>query len=437
MKYTPPYAPKGYRSNVNVSPHSKRSGSTQMSNLPNQNYKRNGGKAKGLLKVFLFVFILIGANTLYQHYANKTKTEASSKRSSLIQSKGKDENFIEAKPKELSTDKVIEISQELARRISNHAHLPPSRGVNWAWIEENKATNQKAMDELLEKLSIEIGSSEALGILRTIRENRVAISQISQLTQSSDPSIARNANEKVEELKAEINLLTAKLTEAYSKEGLSLSEAQIQSLTKSPHGEEASYLINGFQNIQIVCLEMENRLRKFPSEEMAKKYYGTYHVLLLALDRIQKNAIDRIYYLHLPETRWVFEEASAAKRKALDMLKYPESSNNLSQNQKRALQFNIQSCDRTIAKAMSTENKLRQSLDSLERSNDKLRHSIDAAENSHMTMLLHTEISRIGQDHIQEIEQLKDITLPDMIAADFSDEDDPWLSPMNPNPITP
>jgi uncharacterized protein YlxW (UPF0749 family) len=80
-------------------------------------------------------------------------------------------------------------------------------------------------------------------------------------------------------------------------------------------------------------------------------------------------------------------------------------------------------------KARKTEAKLRESVKSLEQSNTKLQFSIGAAENSHTAMRLHTEIERIGQDHIEDIEKLQEVTLPEMIAADFSDPDDPWLSP--------
>jgi hypothetical protein len=433
MKYSAPYAPKTYRSNAKLEKNPPP--------LPKGGYNKEGRKAKGILKIFIVLFLLVGANTIFQHFTGMHPLEQWFPKSSSLKERDAkspiaksgqldDKNFLEPNQRDMVKEKVIKISDELARRVANHSHLPPSRGVNWAWIEENQATNQKAMDELLEKLSIEIGSSEALGVLRTIRENRASITNYQIMTQSTDPEIAKSASDKVTALKEEINLLTQKLRESYDKEGISLTEAQVRSITTSPHGEEASYLINGFQNIKLVCFEMENRLRKFPSEEMAKKYYGTYHVLLLALDRIQKNTIDRIYYLHLRETRWVLEEAQASKRKALDMLKNENSSTNLTSNQKRALQFNVQSYDRTITSAMNTERKLRQSLDSLVKNNDKLKYSIDAAQNSHTAMLLHTEISRIGQDHIKEIDQLKDITLPDMIAADFSDNNDPWLSPM-------
>jgi hypothetical protein len=439
MKYTPPYAPKGYRSNARL-------GKTPPP-LPQQRPRgyepKEVKKAKAGMKIFLVIFLLIGINTAYQHFANKSSKPSwgSDLKTGLFQANTLDKedsrNFVQAKPKDMSTEKVINISKELANRIRNHSHLPPSRGVNWAWIQENQETNQRAMDELLEKLSIEIGSSEAVGILRTIKENRDNITSHQMLTESSDPEVANKASKKVAHLRMEIEVLTAKLAEAYDKEGVNLTEEQVKSLTRSPHGEDTSYLINGFQNIKIVCFEMENRLRKFPNEEMAKNYYGTYHVLLLALDRIQKNAIDKIYYLHLRQTRWVLEEAQASKAKALSLLQKETARASLSQNQKKALQFNIQSYDRTITKAMNTERRLRQSLTSLEKSNDKLRYSIDAAENSHTAMLLHTEIGRIGQDHIQEIDQLKDIMLPDMVAADFTDADDPWISPTSINAVTP
>jgi hypothetical protein len=422
-RYKAPYAPNNFSMKSQEKLHAK--------TVTGQKGKKKSTLTSIVGGLLIMMFLYVGGTTIYRHLSQDSNIKAKSPIADALDLK--DKKFLDPKATEMKKERVMTISEELATRIYNHSNLPLSRGINIAWIEETQKTNQDAMDSLLEKLSIEIGSSEALGILRTIKENRQEIAYQHSLTQSLDPQIAQNAKQRVAHLKMELDVLTAKLSEAYDKEGLDLTEEQVKSLTRSPHGEEASYLINGFQNIKTICFEMENRLRKFPTEEMARKYYGTYHVLLLALDKIQKNTIDKIYLLHLPEARWVIDEANNTKSKALRLLEDQAARNSLSTNQKSALQFNIQSCDRTITKAMKTERKLEQSLKGLEASNQKLQYSIAAAENSHTAMLLHTEISRIGEEHLQEIEELKEITLPDMVAADFSDMDDPWLSPVEIN----
>jgi hypothetical protein len=122
-------------------------------------------------------------------------------------------------------------------------------------------------------------------------------------------------------------------------------------------------------------------------------------------------------------------EARQAALMASDLLSRSLNTKNLSYNQKEALRFNIESCEKTERRAAQTQDKLMQSAQALEQSNIKLQYSIAAAENSHTAMRLHTEIERIWQDHIEDIEKLEQITLPDMIAADFSDPEEPWLSP--------
>lgn len=444
MKYTSPYAPNNFNRHrsgntpnaTKIASGASSSGMWEKSNVNMKNSKQKPAKTSVFATIFAFIILAGLANAVYQHIEKKKKTNSLTAISPIADSlKSEDKKFLEPQEKEMRKERVLTISEELAQRITNHSNLPIGRGINIAWIEETQQTNQQAMDQLLEKLSIEIGSSEALGILRTIKENRAQIAQEQALIQSQDPQIARQAKEKVNNIKQEIDVLTLKLAEAYNKEGFDLTEEQVKSLTKSPHGEEASYMINGFQNIKTICFEMENRLRKFPTQEMARKYYGTYHVLLLALDRIQRNMIDKMSFLYLPETAWVRDQAETTKSRALNLLQEQEALRNLSSNQKAALQFNIESCDQTITKAMKTERKLQQSLSNLESSNNKLQYSIAAAENSHTAMLLHTEIARIGEEHQQEIEQLRDITLPDMVAADFSDADDPWLSPVDIRPV--
>jgi hypothetical protein len=163
---------------------------------------------------------------------------------------------------------------------------------------------------------------------------------------------------------------------------------------------------------------------------MARQYYGAYYTMLLALDKIQKNTISKIHLVHIPETATVRSEARNAAIAASDLLTRSMNTRNLSFNQQEALRYNIESCEKTQKRAQETEEKLLRSAETLEQSNKKLQYSIAAAENSHTTMRLHTEIERIWQDHIEDIEKLEQITLPDMVAADFSDPDEPWLSPL-------
>jgi hypothetical protein len=338
------------------------------------------------------------------------------------------EKFIKIKDK-VNESKAIAISEDLAQRISNNSNLPEGSEYYIWWLEDTQESNAILIDHLLEQLASELGSSETLGILRTIRDNKEKIFEASQLIQSADPQIANNAKEKTEKLREEIALLTKKLADSYSKDGFELTEAQVQSLIYSPHGEETASIINCFQNIKAICFVLENRLRKHPSHEMARKYYGAYHAMLLALDKIQKNAISKIHHVHIPETAKLRTEARIARETAIDLLSANDSSRHLSFNQKEALRYNIESCKKTERKADQTEDKLFENSRSLEQSNTRLQYAIATAENSHIAMRVHTEIERIGQDHLREIQKLEEITLPDMIAADFSDPDAPWLSP--------
>jgi hypothetical protein len=350
-------------------------------------------------------------------------------------------SFLETEPSAPNTDGTITLGEKIGERIAKQSSLPPGRTdrVNIDWFEDNKLTNQKAIDHLLEELAGEIGSSETLGILRTMRENKASDEVARQLEKSADPETAASAREERSRLAQENTILLAKLTESYHKEGFPFTEAQVASMVRSPHGEETASLISGFQNIRAICLKMEERLRLSPTEEQARRYYGTYHVLLKALDIIQRNAIKKIEAVHIPGTRWVHDEADKTMREAADILQgAADHDKNLSQglvnptlspNQKDALRFNMESCVRTKKTAKETEAKLQEAREILVKSNAKLQFAIRTASNSQTAMMLHTEITRIGEDHQREIDALQNLTVPQMVAADFSDPSAPWLSP--------
>lgn len=392
-------------------------------NKPTKNKSFKRTLARLLLGSFTLLAIL-GLTTIFWKISRLAYNHATS--TEVIDG----QKFIKPKS-ELNEKKAITISEELADRISKNSDLPTSGGSDFhkAWFQETQESNELLIEALLEQLASELGSSETLGILRTIKENKGKISEASQLAQSNDPNISKDAKDEAANLKEEIKLLTKKLTESYHKDGFELTEDQVLSLISSPHGEETASIINCFQNIKAICFVMENRLRNHPSHEMARKYYGSYHAMLLALDKIQKNTINKIHQVHIPEAAKVRLEARNTRNHALELLTQSMSNSSLSFNQREALQYNIQSCEKTEKKAVQTEDKLLDSSISLQENNRRLQFSIGAAQNSHTAMRLHTEIQKIGQDHIQELEKLEQITLPDMIAADFSDPNDPWLSP--------
>lgn len=328
----------------------------------------------------------------------------------------------------VNQDKALKLSDELTQKIANNSKIEKRTSYETSWFAETQESNQKLIDSLLEQLAAELGSSETLGLLKTIKENKQAIKTAGELTQSQDPHIVNESKEKVRNMKMEMQILTAKLQQSYEKDGFKLTQEQVNSLIYSPHGEETASIINCFQNIKAICFVMENKLRDYPSHEMARKYYGAYYAMLLALDKIQKNTISKIHLVYIPEATEVKTEARNASVIAQDLLTRSVNTRNLSFNQQEALRFNIESCNKTERRAQETSNKLLESARSIEQSNEKLKYSIATAENSHTAMWLHTEIERIGQAHIEDLQKLEQITLPDMIAADFSDPDDPWLS---------
>jgi len=340
-----------------------------------------------------------------------------------------------AKTAEVPTEKKIAISEELAERIARHGKLPEQSPLGLSLFGESQESNQATMSGLLENLSTDLGSSQSLGSIKALQENREAIKELDGLSNSSDPQTAAQANLKKQQIQEENKTLQSELKNSLNREGFEFSEAQVDSLCASPNAEDTASLINAFQSLRTISLEMERRLRASPTPSLAQKYYGAHCVLLMALDKIQKRAMLAITDTHIPKTEQIERDAQTTIENADGLLQENKTGQDgLSPTQIQALQFNQNSCRKTITLAQKTREKLGKNIQILEKANKKLEKCIAAAKNSHMTMLLQTEIAQLDDSHTREIDQIQALTIPEMVAINFADPGHPELSPENKGP---
>jgi hypothetical protein len=320
--------------------------------------------------------------------------------------------FQQTNPKE---KELITLSEELARRINTHSQLPERSPLGTSWLGESQTSNALSMQELLETLAIELGSSKGLGILTSLSENTHKEKELQRLSQSNNQTLAQEALKSLEKVSQENKSLKKNLQNELNKEGFGLTEDDIDALCHSPNAADHTTLISAFKNCTKISRTMEQRLLAYPSAEEAKKYYAVQFILLACLNKIQTSLLEKIQTVHIPKTLSLHEEAEATKTHAKNLLQTP-----LTESERKILQNNLETCEQTQILTAKTKEKLDKNFEILQHANQKTKQALETAQNSHKTMLLRNEVLQLDLVQSQEFEAIQNLIIPEMLAIRFS-----------------
>lgn len=329
-------------------------------------------------------------------------------------------------PDKERTKKAETLTVEIEELVSKHNALPSKRELGLFSFKTSQEGNQERIENLTEILAAELGNPRALGAIRALNELRQEEEAFKASLRGEMPEEIREKIQKdLKKNQSQQKSLVTALQQGFEADGLPLSEEEIQSLAMSPNHQELAGLISSFGAIRKISLTMETRMRENPSQDSAQRYYGAHCVLLQTLDRIQNKATDEIAFTYIPRTEEILSESQFRKDEAKLLLK--TKGDVLSENQKRALEENIQGLETTITLSHITLSKLRENLSILLAANDVLRVAIQTAENSHATAVLQREILTLATGHADEISQIQALIIPELIAINFADPGSPKL----------
>ena len=337
----------------------------------------------------------------------------------------------------------IQLAQELADRLDRNAMLPER-----SLLREDRLSNENTISQMLEALAVELGSSELYSQIKTYRENdevinlaRKQIANNQELEkvpaetledlQTSNPmaalAIAKSrsagvsstaeANKKIEAATAENNLLAEQIAGSLQAQGFPIDAKNVKSLCASPDRNDIIGLAQSFRSIQVITKELELMVLAQPDKHIARKYYATYTVLLMAMDKIQKNYIEKIEGVHIPYAQSIISEAEKTIREAKDALLSEEALHNA--QGAAALGQNIKSCEDTIQGARWTIMKLDAQRKKLLLANKRIGFSIIAAKNTHKTLSLQTELAAFMRSAADELKEVESLALPEMLVLNF------------------
>jgi hypothetical protein len=343
----------------------------------------------------------------------------------------------------LSNPEKIRLAQDVADRLDRNAILPER-----SLLREDRLTNENTISQMLEALAVELGSSEMYSLIKTYRENdeiidvsRKQIASNEELAKvssgdlaamkSSNPAAAAaisksqagsmsstiGANRKIQIATEENNGLAERIAQSLQAQGFPIDAKNVKNLCSSPDRNDIIGLAQSFRSIQVITKELELMVLAQPDKNLARKYYATYTVLLMALDKIQKNYMEKIDAVHIPYARSIIAEAEKTIREAKDALLTDEALDNAQGT--AALGLNIKTCEETIEGARWTILKLEAQRKKLQLANKRIGFSIIAARNTHKTLSLQTELAAFMKSSADELKEVESLTLPEMLVLNF------------------
>ena len=360
--------------------------------------------------------------------------------------------------KEVPNPEKIKLAQQLAERLDRNAMLPDR-----SLLREDRLSNENSISQMLEALAVELGSSELYSLIKTYRENdeiisvaRKRIANSEELTKVSDADVVemkssnpaaaeaiarskagsldstKEAHKQIQTSMAENNELAGRIAQALQRQGFPIDVQGVKNLCAAPDRNDIIGLAQSFRSIQIMTKELELMVLAQPDKSLARKYYATYTVLLMALDKIQRNYMDKIEAVHIPYAKSIVAEAEKTIREAQDALLSHEALENAQGS--AALGLNIKTCKETIQRANWTIRNLESQRKKLIAANKRIGFSIVAARNTHKTLSLQTELAAFMKSSAEELKEVESLALPEMLVLNF-DPDQKGTDLINGTPL--
>ena len=358
--------------------------------------------------------------------------------------------------REISNPEKLKMAQELASRLDRNSLLPES-----SMLRNDELSSDSSTALMLETLAVELGSSDLYALIKTYRENEecanAAQKQIATSTElakvskevirevaASNPGVAATAaiskaqsssttvaaQNVIQHVAEENNALAKKIAASLQKHGYQIDAENVKALCASPDRNDIIGLAKSFRCIQAMTKELELLVLAQPDKNQARKYYATYAVLLLVMDKIQVNYINKIDAVHIPYANSIIAEAEKTIQEAQNALLSSEALENPQAT--AALGLNVKMCRETCKGAQHTINQLLKQRGKLEQANKKIKFSIIAARNTHKTLSLQTELAAFMRSCATEMQEVESISLPEMLVIKFDNDQELVMKPRQP-----
>lgn len=249
---------------------------------------------------------------------------------------------LEAQRRRLSRE-LLGPLREAAERYAKQERLPRSR-----WFGEDQQSNQASIDRLLDQAieALELsGLTDTRGKLRAQRQRMEELRRLNagdreaRLSASSEAELSQigkvlelsreDLDLRIAEREAEIAAaeevcvgLERDFMEGLRQMGLAVEPAAARALLGTVSGEDFVEMCVAFDNVRLLTEQLEKLTRESgESLELARRYYGSYLVLIRILDRVQDDFVRRVRQEQLPKLGALAERARRNIREAGEALR--------------------------------------------------------------------------------------------------------------------
>ena len=300
-----------------------------------------------------------------------------------------------------------------------------------AWFGEDQESNQEKIDELLDEAIVVLGISGIATTrqeLRTLQEEIEALEEqriadrearigapsadeLNRLEQTYKTS-REDYDVRIDEATAGIGdrrhriaELEVEFVEELQGIGLDIDIEGARALLATVNGDDFIEMCVVFDNVRGITEQLEELTNASgESLDAAKRYYGSYVVLIKLMDRIQKDFVRRTRDEMLPKLAEYEEKAREIIR---------DAERNLKDGGNPAIaEQNIRSNELTIEATRFYVEYLRQQADEIEARNEALQVTLRDAENTYDTVSLSSQVAAIMKEGQRNFAALLRLELP-------------------------
>jgi len=322
--------------------------------------------------------------------------------------------------------KVIDPLTKASEAYQQHKTLEES-----SWFVRDQQDNLERINKLLDEAVQVLGVSEIDTTRQAIRELEKANGVlVEQMVQDREARLSAPSQEELNRLQKTYTTSREQLDERLAKSeatlkankqqildlqiefvrqmrgiGVDLDLEAAQSLLSTITGDDFVQMCVVFDNVRGVTVQLQE-LTEASGESLdaAKRYYGSYVVLIRLLDTVQKDFVRRAREEMLPKL-----EGYASKAEELIL----EAQTNLAQGGDSAIaRQNIRSNELTIEATRLYTEYLKEQAAEIEARNAQLQVSLRDAENTYETVALSSEVASLLKEGSKNFAALLRLDLP-------------------------
>ncbi|MDF1798584.1 MAG: hypothetical protein P1V81_05370 [Planctomycetota bacterium] len=327
---------------------------------------------------------------------------------------------------------VMEPLTEASEAYDRHESLDES-----SWFGTDQEDNMELINEILDQAMGVLGVGEIAETrqrLRTLeeeiieleadlldlREQRVSaplaekLSKLEKTYKTSREEIdiaIGKAEVGVVEREAEIRDLEITFVEHMQDIGVELDLESARSLLSTVTGDDFVEMCVVFDNVRGVTLQLQELTEESgESLDAAKRYYGSYVVLIRLMDRIQKDFVQRTREEMVPRLAELSKEAEALIK---------DANRNMKKGGDKTIgEQNIRSNQLTIDATGYYVEYLKAQADEIEALNAELAVDLRDAINTYQTVSLSSEVASLMRESSRNFAALTRLQLPDLRGFD-------------------